>query len=165
MRLDGVGSRFSLFSHDTLIRSSLASATATSTSCANRKSDYVRKFLAVFFFFAVFSTSSYKIRKRFEVQPIFTMFDFRYRVEAKASSFYGFWAMKVPVDGLLAVSKVKGRQMLDFEALQVVSDHLRTSRSSTSKAFPPPSPESRLHVASNFTNLRNFSLLNSLSHT
>lgn len=69
---------FRRFSHGSLIRSSLASSTATSTSCANRKSDYVRKFLAVFFFFffAVFPTSSYKIRKRFEVQPIFTMFDF-----------------------------------------------------------------------------------------
>lgn len=48
---------------------------ANATSCANRKSDYVKKFLAVFFL-SVLSASSYKIRKRFEVQPIFTMFDF-----------------------------------------------------------------------------------------
>lgn len=55
----------------------LTSSDNFATSCANRKSDYVRKFLAVFFFPPLLSCLLLtEIRKRFEVQPIFTMFDF-----------------------------------------------------------------------------------------
>lgn len=37
---------------------------------------WLRKKISCRFFSSLLSTSSYKIRKRFEVQPIFTMFDF-----------------------------------------------------------------------------------------